>query len=189
MCTSVSEHCHPRVPPHPQYGPHRVEAAVVLFPLTLDRAESYWTVAYGEFCPPVARPGVHCVRHSFVLALQAILSQSALWPSPRSHLLLAALSGIEQSLLAYRLGPAVLFNPKHPSTHWLLDTTHPGHMDGESLDQFTRGQLLSSFVFCLQNSNALRITRICAPDSGQETGSGCSGFWRASQHLEPAAEG
>jgi hypothetical protein len=31
----------------PQFGPHRVEAAVVLFPLTVDRGDAYWTVAYG----------------------------------------------------------------------------------------------------------------------------------------------
>ncbi|KIY91556.1 hypothetical protein MNEG_16408 [Monoraphidium neglectum] len=69
-----------------QFGPHRVEAAVVLFPLTVDRGDAYWTVAY-------------------------------------------ALSGIEQSLLASRIGPAALFNPKRPSGHYLLDTAHPGHME------------------------------------------------------------
>lgn len=41
----------------------------------------------------------------------------------------SALSGLEQSLLATRLGPAALFNPKHASMHWVLDTTHPGHME------------------------------------------------------------
>jgi hypothetical protein len=40
-----------------------------------------------------------------------------------------ALSGIEQSLLASRIGPAALFNPKRPSGHYLLDTAHPGHME------------------------------------------------------------
>ncbi|GBF95369.1 hypothetical protein Rsub_07797 [Raphidocelis subcapitata] len=67
-------------------SPHRVEAAVVLFPCAVDRGEAYWTVHY-------------------------------------------ALSGLEQSLLAARLGPSALFNPRRPSAHWVLDARAPGHAD------------------------------------------------------------
>jgi hypothetical protein len=42
-------------------------------------------------------------------------------------LLLLLLKGIEQSNLLQRLGPARLFNPAHPSCHWVLDLAHPGH--------------------------------------------------------------
>ena len=42
-------------------------------------------------------------------------------------LLLLPPQGIEQSNLLQRLGPARLFNPAHPSCHWVLDLAHPGH--------------------------------------------------------------
>ena len=37
------------------------------------------------------------------------------------------LAPLEQSLVATRLGPAAVYNPKHPSGHWLLDLANPGH--------------------------------------------------------------
>jgi hypothetical protein len=30
-------------------------------------------------------------------------------------------------VLAYRLGPSHVFNPKHPAQHWVLDLTNPAH--------------------------------------------------------------
>jgi hypothetical protein len=41
----------------------------------------------------------------------------------------AALTGLEQSLLANRLGPAAVFNPKRPTGHWVLDAATPGGME------------------------------------------------------------
>jgi hypothetical protein len=40
-----------------------------------------------------------------------------------------ALSGLEQSLLAARLGPAAVFNPKRATGHWVLDAATPGGME------------------------------------------------------------
>jgi hypothetical protein len=30
-------------------------------------------------------------------------------------------------VLTYRLGPAQVFNPRHPAQHWVLDLTNPAH--------------------------------------------------------------
>lgn len=50
-----------------------------------------------------------------------ILDKENLWK------VLYTLNGVEQSIALLRLGPAVCFDAKHPSMHWILDVSNPAH--------------------------------------------------------------
>jgi hypothetical protein len=74
-----------------------------------------------------ARPGAR--THLQLLYKQAARRPGLSPPPPGPFTSPPALGGVEQSLLASRLGPAALFNARRPTGHWLLDTSHPGHME------------------------------------------------------------
>ena len=56
-----------------------------------------------------------------ILCYSNIVDKENLWR------VLYALRGLEQAMAAVRLGPTTVFDPKHPSIHWLLDLSHPSH--------------------------------------------------------------
>ncbi|GMH33627.1 hypothetical protein BSKO_01461 [Bryopsis sp. KO-2023] len=61
-------------------------------------------------------------RIEIVVACYAnILDKENFWQ------VLYALRGWEQSIAICRLGPTVCFDPKHPSLHWILDSSNPTH--------------------------------------------------------------
>jgi hypothetical protein len=116
-----------------RHPPHRVEAAVALWPLTWDRGDGGGGGAYWHTVGAGALFGWCCVLRrarfaAFLFCFNPPYSFPPCLPFPPIYS--TALTGLEQSALMTRLGPGALFNSARPQPgHYVLDTSHPAHME------------------------------------------------------------
>ncbi len=102
-------------------GPHKVEVAVMLYALLIDR-KNFWQIMYR--CAAPAQQALRAWVPPFAHTL-------TLWWCVACALVVAvrarSLRPLEQGLLMWRLGPHHVFDRTHPSGHYILDLSNPAH--------------------------------------------------------------